>query len=171
MQINRDGDNRVSSIEADLNLDNKDFKKTAKITWLADTAKARMTLTFCVYFDHLISKPVLGKEEDFKQFVGHETWKEVEVLGDPELRKLKKGDIIQVQRKGFFKVERAYETATPYTFRVQPVVLFHVPDGSSKGSSIPGAAPKVTTVLTIIFSVLPFSNMVFFGFRSYQVQV
>ncbi|ENN77483.1 hypothetical protein YQE_06011, partial [Dendroctonus ponderosae] len=146
-KINRDGDNKVSSIEADLNLDNKDYKKTAKLTWLADTAKAKLSQTFCVYFDHIISKPLLGKDEDFKQFVDHETRKEVEVLGDPELRKLNKGDIIQLQRKGFFKVpvDRAYESATLFSCREQPVVLFYVPDGSSKESSIAGATPKSKT--------------------------
>lgn len=85
-------------------MENKDYKKTLKLTWLAETPKAQFTPTYCVYFDHIISKPLLGKDEDFKQYVGHETRKEVKVLGDPELRNLKKGDIIQIQRKGFFKV-------------------------------------------------------------------
>ncbi|CAG9764840.1 unnamed protein product [Ceutorhynchus assimilis] len=131
---------KITTIEADLNLDNKDYKKTPKLTWLAETGKAPFTPTYCVYFEHIISKPLLGKDEDFKQYVKHETRQEFEVLGDPELKKLKKGDIIQVQRKGFFKVDVAYAPANAYTCREQPVVLFHVPDGSTKESPLVAAA-------------------------------
>ncbi|XP_066249632.1 bifunctional glutamate/proline--tRNA ligase [Euwallacea similis] len=122
----------ITSIEANLNLDNKDYKKTLKLTWLAQTDEAPFTPAYCVYFGHLISKPLLGKDEDFKQYVGHPTRKEVEVLGDPELRNLRHGDIVQIQRKGFFRVDRAYDPPNPFSCRAQPVVLFYVPDGSSK---------------------------------------
>ncbi|XP_050316358.1 bifunctional glutamate/proline--tRNA ligase [Anthonomus grandis grandis] len=143
-KINKES-GKITSVEAVPNLENKDYKKTLKLTWLAETEKAPFTPTYCVYFDHLMSKALLGKDEDFKQFVGHETRKEVQVLGDPELRKLKKGDIIQVQRKGFFKVDVAYEPPTPFTGRAKPVVLFYVPDGSTKDPAFgasQNAAPK-----------------------------
>ena len=65
---------KVESIEDDANLDNKDYKKTLKSTWLPDTPKAPLVPTVEVDFDHLINKPVLDKEEDFKQFIGHQTW-------------------------------------------------------------------------------------------------
>lgn len=54
------------------------------------------------------------------------------MLGDPELRKLKKGDIIQLQRRGFFKVDVAYEEHSLATSRETPVVLFYIPDGHTK---------------------------------------
>lgn len=57
------------SIDAKLNLDNKDFKKTTKITWLAETPHAPLIPTVCVNYEHLITKPVLGKDEDFKQYI------------------------------------------------------------------------------------------------------
>ncbi len=43
---------------------------------------------------------VLDKDGDFKNFIGKDTKVEIEMLGDPELRKLKKGDIVQIQRRG-----------------------------------------------------------------------
>lgn len=64
---------KIVAIEAETNLGNKDYKKTLKLTWLAETAKATFTPTWCVYFDHIISKPLLGKDEDFKQFVNKDT--------------------------------------------------------------------------------------------------
>lgn len=64
---------RIVRVEAEPNLEDKNYKKTLKLTWLAVTEKAPFTPAWCVYFDHIISKPLLGKDEDFKQFVGHET--------------------------------------------------------------------------------------------------
>lgn len=68
----RDGQ-KITSIEAEENLSNTDFKKTLKLTWLADIEEAPFVPCVCVYFDHIISKPVLGKDEDFKQFINPNT--------------------------------------------------------------------------------------------------
>ncbi|ALC47809.1 Aats-glupro [Drosophila busckii] len=123
----------ITSVDAALNLDNKDFKKTLKLTWLAveDDASAYPP-TYCVYFDNIISKAVLGKDEDFKQYIGHKTRDEVQMLGDPELKKCKKGDIIQLQRRGFFKVDNAYAPPSPYSNVASPIILFSIPDGHTK---------------------------------------
>lgn len=56
-------------MEARLNLDNKDFKKTTKITWLAETEKAPLLPTICVNYQPLISKAVITKEDDFKEYI------------------------------------------------------------------------------------------------------
>lgn len=71
--IRRSLDGTVTSIDAITNLDDKDFKKTLKITWLAEAPSAPFTPTYCVFFDHIISKAVLSKDEDFKQFIGQNT--------------------------------------------------------------------------------------------------
>ena len=63
---------KVISVEAIPNLDNKDFKKTLKVTWLAkvdNQPKADFTPAVCVHYDHIISKPVLDKNDEFKDFV------------------------------------------------------------------------------------------------------
>ncbi|CAG9836293.1 unnamed protein product, partial [Diabrotica balteata] len=137
-KINRQ-DGKIVNVEAQPDLENTNYKKTLKLTWLAETDKAQFTPTWCVYFDHIISKPVLGKEEDFKQFIGHKTKKEVEMLGDPELKNLQVGDIIQLQRRGFFRVDVAYKLGNLHTYKEQAVILFHIPDGHAK-ESIPGQA-------------------------------
>lgn len=61
------------SIEAEPNLEDKDYKKTPKLTWIAVTEKAKPTPCVCVFFDHIISKPVLAKDEDFKQYINTNT--------------------------------------------------------------------------------------------------
>ncbi|CAG9105867.1 unnamed protein product [Plutella xylostella] len=106
-KIHKSADGTITSIDGTPNLDNKDFKKTVKVTWLADTAKSPAVETYCVYFDHIISKPLLGKDEDFKQYIGHQTRWEIPMLGEPALASVKQGDIIQIQRRGFFRVDAA----------------------------------------------------------------
>ena len=70
-KVNKEG-NKVVSVDATPDLDNKDFKKTLKVTWLAkvdNEPTAAFTPTVCVYYDHIISKPVLEKNDEFKDFV------------------------------------------------------------------------------------------------------
>lgn len=66
------------------------------------------------------------------------------MLGDPELSKLKKGDIIQLQRRGFFKVDEAYQGADMNTCKEHPIILFYIPDGHTKENPTAGV-PKNTT--------------------------
>uniref|UniRef100_A0A182P6L4 Bifunctional glutamate/proline--tRNA ligase n=1 Tax=Anopheles epiroticus TaxID=199890 RepID=A0A182P6L4_9DIPT len=133
------------SIDATPNLDNKDYKKTLKLTWLCELPADQYTPTFCVYFEHIISKAVLGKDEDFKNYIGHQTRTEVPMLGDPELKRLKKGDIIQLQRRGFFKVDQAYQPASEFSGAETPIVLFAIPDGHVTAVPTANVPKKETT--------------------------
>lgn len=68
------------------------------------------------------------------------------MLGDPELKKCKVGDIVQLQRRGFFRVDNAYAPPSAHTGKASPVVLFEIPDGSQKPTSTTPASPaKVAT--------------------------
>ena len=49
----------------------QDYKKTQKITWLAEVDPAPLIPVICVQYDHLITKPILGKDEDFKQYINN----------------------------------------------------------------------------------------------------
>ncbi|XP_030371393.1 bifunctional glutamate/proline--tRNA ligase [Scaptodrosophila lebanonensis] len=141
-RVHKDASGKITFVDAALNLDNKDFKKTLKLTWLAvEEDASAYPPTFCVYFDNIISKPVLGKDEDFKQYIGHKTRDEVQMLGDPELKKCKQGDIIQLQRRGFFKVDNAYAPASPYSNVASPIILFSIPDGHTK--DMPSSGLKI----------------------------
>ncbi|XP_076817359.1 bifunctional glutamate/proline--tRNA ligase-like [Clavelina lepadiformis] len=131
-KIEKDENGKITAVEAKLNLDNRDYKKTQKVTWLADSTKAAPIPTLCVYFDHIISKPILGKDDDFKNFVNKNTRKETAMIGDPCLAALAPGDIIQIQRKGFYRCDQAYLPPSIHTSKAAPCILFFIPDGHTK---------------------------------------
>ncbi|NXA35471.1 SYEP ligase, partial [Eudromia elegans] len=141
-KLNRNSSGKIVSIDAKLNLENKDFKKTTKITWLAETPCASLIPTVCVNYEHLITKPVLGKDEDFKQFINRNSKQEELMLGDPCLKELKKGDIIQLQRRGFFICDQPYEPVSPYSCKEAPCVLIYIPDGHTKEMPTSGSKEK-----------------------------
>nr|XP_058947163.1 bifunctional glutamate/proline--tRNA ligase-like [Pocillopora verrucosa] len=143
-KINKNPSGGVKSVEAELHLDNKDFKKTAKLTWIAESAKAPLLPTIAVEFDDVISKPILTKNDDFKNYINKDSKHETEMFGDPAMASLKKGDIIQLQRRGYFICDQPYEPPSRYTGRENPCILFSVPDGHTKPSPTGGAKAKET---------------------------
>ena len=51
----------------------QDFKKTTKLTWLAESSKASLLPTITVHFDNVISKAVLTKTDDFKNYINKDS--------------------------------------------------------------------------------------------------
>ncbi|XP_058525175.1 bifunctional glutamate/proline--tRNA ligase [Ochotona princeps] len=141
-KIHKNADGKILSLDAKLNLENKDYKKTTKITWLAETAHALPIPAICVTYEHLITKPVLGKDEDFKQYVNKDSKREELMLGDPCLKDLRKGDIIQLQRRGFFICDQPYEPVSPYSCKEAPCILIYIPDGHTKEMPTFGSKEK-----------------------------
>lgn len=134
-KIDKTVDGAITRIFAKLNLDNKDFKKTLKITWLSANSHIYANL---VYYDHFVYKPVLGKDDDFKDFINKDTKMEVEAFVDETLRNLKQSDIIQIQRKGFFICDSVYDEASiKYAGKPVPLRLLSIPDGSTDLTMFP----------------------------------
>jgi glutamyl-tRNA synthetase len=94
---------RVLHVEGALHLIGSVKKTSKKLTWVAKADD----LVPCVLmeFDHLITKRVLVKGMDHKDYVNPVTKHESLALGEPAMRLLKTGDIIQLQRRGFFRVD------------------------------------------------------------------
>ncbi|XP_040575961.1 bifunctional glutamate/proline--tRNA ligase [Lepeophtheirus salmonis] len=136
---------KVSSIDGEPLLDDKDYKKTLKVTWLANVSGAGFVPTQCVYFDHIISKSVLEKNDDFKNFVNRDSKFTVNMIGDHEFKKLAVGDIIQVQRRGYFIVDKTYKEPSPHSCKGSPIVLIAIPDGTLGSYGRPKSINAIVT--------------------------
>ncbi|KAK7516976.1 glutamyl-tRNA synthetase [Phyllosticta citriasiana] len=113
----------ITGLELELHLQG-DVKKTAKkVTWLS-TAQDLVPVEL-VDFDFLITKDKLGEEDKFEDFITPKTEFRTEAVADQNVAKLKVDDIIQFDRKGFFRVDRAFQHG-------KPAVLFQIPTGKSK---------------------------------------
>ncbi|XP_061670790.1 bifunctional glutamate/proline--tRNA ligase isoform X2 [Syngnathoides biaculeatus] len=141
-KINKGAEGKVLSLEARLDLDNKDYKKTTKITWLAETASAPVLPTICVNYQPLITKAVITKDDNFKEYINKNSKIEEKMLGDPCLKTLKKGNIIQLQRRGFYICDQPYEPISPNSCKESPCVLIYIPDGHIKEMPTAGSKDK-----------------------------
>ncbi|ANB13469.1 glutamate--tRNA ligase GUS1 [Sugiyamaella lignohabitans] len=120
-KIHKNSENVITGIDAKLHLAG-DFKKTEKkISWLADTDD--VIPVELVDFDHLITKEKIEEGENFEDFLTPETIFKTEAVGDVNVKNLKKGEVIQFERKGFYVVD------VPYSEESKKVVFFTVPDG------------------------------------------
>lgn len=68
----------------------------------------------------------LEEEDNFDDYVNRESWQEEEALGDANMRALQHGAVLQLERKGYWRVDAT--TPTPG----QPLVLLNIPDGRQK---------------------------------------
>uniref|UniRef100_A0A0N5AX29 glutamate--tRNA ligase n=1 Tax=Syphacia muris TaxID=451379 RepID=A0A0N5AX29_9BILA len=128
--VEKDNTDHVVAIKASLDLDNKDFKKTLKVMWIADVNDGAMVPIQAVKYDHIISKPIVGKDEDWKQFINCNSKHYSQMMGEPAIKSLKKGDIIQIQRKGYYICDCPFESKSGFSEAQIPLVLIEIPDGS-----------------------------------------
>lgn len=108
---------------------NGDVKKAKrKLSWLTkdDDHNTPCILT---EFDNLLSKPKLDPEDVFEDHLNPNTLATSEVIGDNELKTLNEHDIIQLERRGYYRVDR------PYKSKDEPLILFMIPDGKAKAMS------------------------------------
>lgn len=130
----KDAKGKITSLTMDLHLEG-DFRKTKKkITWLAQsTADLLLASVALVDFDYLITKKKLEENDDVQDFVTPVTeFKEV-AYADANVLELKKGDIIQFERKGYYIYDGEKDGIREF---------FKIPDGKAAGiASKAGAAP------------------------------
>ncbi|CBZ52621.1 putative glutamyl-tRNA synthetase [Neospora caninum Liverpool] len=124
----------VTEIQATLHLEG-DFRKTKKkLHWLANlsglsAAPAQSAELVLRELDHLITVDKLDQEEgDWEKFINPQTLFDTPAIGDPLLRQLREGDLLQLERRGYFRVDQAGDR----------LVLIKIPDGRSKAMSAVG---------------------------------
>ncbi|KAG9129722.1 hypothetical protein Leryth_015426 [Lithospermum erythrorhizon] len=123
-EISKDQDGFVSQLTGVLHLEGSVKTTKLKLTWLPDTNE--LVPLSLVDFDHLITKKKLEEDEDFVDVVNPSTRKETLALGESDMRNLKCGDILQLERKGYYRCD------VPFIRSSKPVVLFSIPDGKSQ---------------------------------------
>jgi glutamyl/glutaminyl-tRNA synthetase len=115
---------RVSRVEGRFNKDSTSFSKTKKVSWLADSGDGSVVRCKIVELGHLITKAKLEPDEDFKQYVNKNSLLEIPALVDPCIRLVREGEVLQLERKGFYRVDKQYSPT-------QEPVLIAIPDGKS----------------------------------------
>ena len=127
----------VTAIEMELHLDG-DFRKTKKkITWLSQpTGPHTLVDATLLDYDYLITKKKLEENDDVKDFVTPVSEFRDEAYADANVKELKKGDIIQFERKGYYIFDGVVDGGA-YEF-------IHIPDGRA-ASIASKAAPAAGT--------------------------
>ncbi|GFH06937.1 putative glutamate--tRNA ligase, cytoplasmic, partial [Haematococcus lacustris] len=114
----------VSALSLELHPGGDPKKTRMKLTWLAQSEE--LVELLLVDFDYLINKRKVEEDDDFMQLVNPTTKFEVPASGDGNMRVLQKGEVIQLERKGYYIVDQ------PLTKPGKPMVLFCIPDGRTK---------------------------------------
>lgn len=105
-----------------------DFKACSKkLSWLAKVPDNIPVTLF--EFDNLISKDKIEEDENFEDFINPDTLATTDVIGDAGLKELKEHEVIQLERRGYYRVDR------PYICPDKPLILYMIPDGKSKAMS------------------------------------
>eukprot|EP00897_Mesotaenium_endlicherianum_P008593 jgi/Mesen1/7762/ME000408S06874 len=95
-----------------------------KLTWLPEIEE--LVPLSLVEIDHLITKKKLEEDDDYTKLLNSRTRWETAAIGDANMRNIKKGEILQLERKGYFICD------APYIRASKPLVLIAIPDGRQK---------------------------------------
>lgn len=125
-----DGSDPIVAVDLELHLEG-DVKKTdKKVTWLStegqDLVAAKLSS-----FGYLMTKDKLGKNDDWEDFMtkGEDFYSTSDALIDENAMNLKVGDIMQLERKGYYRVDEEYGGLG------RPLVLFSIPTGKASRKS------------------------------------
>ncbi|XP_043720291.1 glutamate--tRNA ligase, cytoplasmic [Telopea speciosissima] len=125
-EIVKDQDGNVTGLVGALHLEGSVKTTKLKLTWLPVMDELVNLSLF--EFDYLITKKKLEEGEDFLDVLNPCTKKETAALGDSNMRNLKRGEVIQLERKGYFRCD------VPFIRSSKPIVLFAIPDGRQQAS-------------------------------------
>ena len=92
-----------------------------------------------IEFDHLITVKKMEEEVKIEDVVNHNSRFETKAVAELEINSIKQGEIIQLERRGFFIVDKL---ATENDL----MILHFIPDGKTKSMSV--VANKVDAKIT-----------------------
>ncbi|KAF2731877.1 glutamyl-tRNA synthetase [Polyplosphaeria fusca] len=113
----------VTGLELELHLQG-DVKKTSKkVTWLS--TDQNLIPVELVDFDYLITKDKLEEDDRLEDFLNKNTKTVTKAVADCNVAELAVDDIIQFDRKGYFRIDKAFAHG-------EAAVAFNIPTGKSK---------------------------------------
>ncbi|KAK0667026.1 tRNA synthetases class I, catalytic domain-containing protein [Cercophora samala] len=118
----------ITSLTCELNVAKGDVKTTEKkVTWLASS----QTLVPAELwdFDYLITKDTLQEEDNMEDFLNPTTSTMEEAFCDEATAELKKDDIIQLERRGYYRVDKGLNDWKEG--EEKRLVLFNIPTGKT----------------------------------------
>jgi glutamyl-tRNA synthetase len=127
VEIKKDAEGKVTGVIADLNLEGDVSKTKIKTTWVAKTehlVKVKMS-----EYDFFLNKKALPKGEKLADHLNEVTEAVTDGFGSAGLRTCQQGSFVQLERRGFFRVDKAFCEGG------EPMHLVMVPDGKKKSMS------------------------------------
>ncbi|KAI9597018.1 glutamate-tRNA ligase [Syncephalis fuscata] len=120
-----------------------------KVTWLSAVPDRPLVSVKLHDYDYLINKKKLEEDDNVADYLTAITEFCEEALADYNVSTLAKGDIIQLERRGYYIIDRAYDANNPDT---HPIELIAIPDGkainiASKAGNAPVAVTAVTSTI------------------------
>jgi glutamyl-tRNA synthetase len=115
------------TLTGEIDENDKDFKGTKKLTWIAVDESTNLEVTL-VELDHLITKKKVEENEKVEDIVNRDSYIAYNAIAEGNMRNLKQGDVIQLERRGYFFVDKLELGAGKMT-------LNFIPDGKSKNMS------------------------------------
>ena len=127
------GDDVVTDLELELHLSG-DVKQTdKKVTWLSVDGPKLIPVQL-VEFDHLITKDKLDEDDRVDDFLTHQTIFRTEARADHNVSSLDVDDIIQFERKGYFRLDRPWNSpghGHGHGDGGAPAIFFQIPTGKT----------------------------------------
>lgn len=114
-------------LTVELNLEDNNFSGTTKATFVPVDERFNVSVT--IYeFGHLITKASLKEEDNVVNFVNPNSKIKSEGFAEKDMSQVKAGEFIQIERRGFFFVDKDLNTHGE-------IVLHFIPDGKTKNMS------------------------------------
>lgn len=105
------------------------MKKTKKLTWVAKSdTNVELTIQ---ELDHIITKEKIEENDKIEEIVNRNSMVEYKAIAEGNVRTLKKGERIQLTRRGYFIVDSVEVPGEPG----RPMKLIFIPDGKQKNMS------------------------------------
>ncbi|KAI8476061.1 MAG: tRNA synthetases class I, catalytic domain-containing protein [Monoraphidium minutum] len=132
--ITKDADGKVTAMAGRVHPEGDPKKTKLKLTWLADV-RPELTPLQLLDFDFLISKKKVEEDDNFEDLVNEITKYEITALGDLNMRDLARGDVLQLERRGYYIVDKPWAEGGR-------AVLLMIPDGRARAAPVGRPVPQ-----------------------------